>query len=186
MSVYGDQNVDDLVKIDQNHGYFLQALVMCGKPRRILELGFGAGEATRSILAGLRYNQQPQDYTIVDNWSDFGGIQPEATTDPQYRGISFVTSNELDFVRGCTASYDFIFSDADHRNTQDWFELVYTRLLSRGGILLYHDVTNATMFPNLLRLFEETIRNNYHYVLFNQNSRPGERCDRGLLAVFKH
>jgi hypothetical protein len=77
-------------------------------------------------------------------------------------------------------------SDADHWNTQNWFDLVYSKILSRGGILLYHDVTNLALFPNLLQIFEDALRNSYHYVLFNRNSRPGERCDRGLLAVFKH
>jgi len=186
MSVYSSQDVDDLVKIDQNHAAFVQALVMCLKPRQILELGFGAGEATRNILAGLQYNQQPWEYTVVDNWCDFGGVKPQATDHPQYEKVTFVTSNEFDFLHSCTKSYDFIFSDADHRNTQNWFELVYSNILSRGGILLYHDVMNLAQFPNLLQIFEDTMHNNYHYVLFNRNSRPGERCDRGLLAVFKH
>jgi predicted O-methyltransferase YrrM len=186
MTVYSDAAIDQLVKIDANHAAFVRTLVMCLKPRRVLEFGFGAGEATRAILAGIRYNQQPTEYTLVDNWFDFGGLPPEATQQPDYEGVDFVTGSELDFVLACQSTYEFIFSDADHQNTQEWFEHVYGRLLARGGVLIYHDVTNAAVFPNLLRIHEDAVRNSYHHILLNRNSIPGERCDRGLLVLFKH
>jgi len=59
-------------------------------------------------------------------------------------------------------------------------------MLSPEGILIYHDVTNSKVFPNLLQIYNETIRNNYHHMLFNYNSKEEERCDRGLLVIFKH
>ena len=186
MSVYADPAIDNLVKIDQNHALLVQSLVMCRKPRKVLEIGFGAGEATKAILAGLRYNRTPIDYTVVDNWMDFGGAQPAATRTEEFGGINFITSDEFAFVANCQTIYDFIFSDADHLNTQLWFEHVYGKLLSREGILIYHDVTNSAMFPNLMTIYTDTIKNNYHHVLMNQNSFPGERCDRGLLVIFKH
>jgi predicted O-methyltransferase YrrM len=186
MSNYGNPAIDRLVKIDDNHALFLQSLVMCKKPRHVLELGFGAGEATRAILAGLTYNSQDYRYTVVDNWLDFHGQQPATTAGEMYRGANFVTSSELDFVAQCTQTYDFIMSDADHFNTQNWFEIVYERMVARGGVLVYHDVTNTAGFPNLLRIYQDTIRKNYHHVLLNQNSVAGERCDRGMLVIFKH
>jgi predicted O-methyltransferase YrrM len=186
MSVYGNAAIDDLVKIDANHAEFVRTLVMCHKPRRLLEFGFGAGEATRAILAGLRYNQQGFEYTVVDNWLDFGGVRPEATCAEAYAGITFTSSGELEFVAACRTSYDFVFSDADHNNTQEWFEVVLTRIVARGGVLIYHDVTNSAGFPNLLRIYEDTVRSNHHHVLLQRNSCPGERCDRGLLVIFKH
>ena len=186
MSIYADAKIDDLVKIDVNHALFTQSLVMCKKPRQVLEFGFGAGEATRAILAGLRYNRVPFDFTVVDNWMDFGGTQPPGTFDEQYAGVKFVTSTELDFLLQCKQKYDFIFSDADHYNTQNWFDHVYNNLLQRGGVLIYHDVTNCGLFPNLLTIYGDVVRNNYHHVLLNTNSFPGERCDRGVLAIFKN
>ena len=185
MSVYADAAIDHLVKIDSNHAAFVRALVTCQKPRRVLEFGFGSGEATRAILGGLQYNRQSFAYTIVDNWLDFGGAPPEATRTLEYDGADFVTSGERDIVQACQSSYDFVFSDADHHNTQQWFDVVYERLLAHGGVLIYHDVTNSAGFPNLLRIYQDVLRNDYHHVLLNRNSVPGERCDRGLLVIFK-
>jgi caffeoyl-CoA O-methyltransferase len=186
MSVYASAELDNIVKIDENHALFIQSLVMCKKPRKVLEFGFGTGESTRAILAGLRFNSDHLDYTVVDNWADFGGKQPKITKQDTFSGVNFVTSNEFDYVINCKERYDFIFSDADHLNTQLWFEAVYNNFLVKEGIIVYHDVTNTSMFPNLLEIYADTIKNNYHHVLLNRNSRPGERCDRGLLAIFKH
>jgi predicted O-methyltransferase YrrM len=186
MTIYGDAAIDHLVKIDGNHAEFVRALVMCHKPRHVLELGFGAGEATRAILGGLQYNRQEFAYTLVDNWFDFGGVRPETIRALEYEGVDFVTASEQEFVLACQSSYDFVFSDADHHNAQQWFDVVYDRILRRGGVLIYHDVTNSAGFPNLLRIYEDVLANGYHHVLMNRNSVPGERCDRGLLAIFKH
>jgi len=186
MPFYADVADEMLVKIDANHAELVGSLVKCHKPRRLLEFGFGAGEATRAILGALQYNRQDFEYTIVDNWQDFGGAQPEATRALEYDGVHFVTSSEVDFVLACQFAYDFVFSDADHCNTQEWFELVYGRILARGGILVYHDVTNSARFPNLLRIHEDVVRNGYHHILLNRNSLADERCDRGLLVIFKH
>ncbi len=186
MLIYDDPAVDDLVKIDANHANFVRALVMCHKPRRVLELGFGAGEATRAILGGLRYNDQPFEYTLVDNWHDFGGVPPAATRADEYRGIDFITSTEREFVRACAVDHDLVFSDADHYHTQNWFDVVYERLVAREGVLIYHDVTNTAGFPNLLQIYRDVLRHGYDHVLLNRNSLPGERCDRGMLVIFKH
>ncbi len=185
MLAYATQAVNDLVMIDVNHADFVRALVACTKPQRILELGFGAGEATRSILAGCRYNERAFEYTIVDNWCDFGGIQPEITKTDEFSKIKFVTSDEFEFVKESHGMFDFIFSDADHYNTQNWFEHVYTSLLCRNGVLIYLDVTNP-QFPNLLRIYMDTVKMNYDHVLLNVSSRRDERCWRGMLVIFKH
>jgi len=186
MSVYADAAIDHLVKIDDNHASFVRALVMCHKPRHVLEFGFGAGEATRAILSGLQYNAQSFQYTLVDNWLDFGGVLPDAARALAREGIDVITSNERDFVESSRSGYDFIFSDADHHHTQEWFEPVYSGMLARGGVLIYHDVTNSAGFPNLLRIYSDVLASGYHHVLLNRNSILGERCDRGLLAIFKN
>ena len=186
MSIYGDPKVDEVVRIDTNHAELVAALVTSRKPRRVLELGFGAGESCRAILRGLSYNAQHAEYTVVDNWVDFGGTQPPATKTAEYAGINFVTSAENEFVFSCKANFDFIFSDADHFNTQNWFEYVYANLLDREGILIYHDVTNSKLFPNLLRIYSDTAKNKIDHMLFNYNSLKTECCDRGLLVIFKH
>jgi predicted O-methyltransferase YrrM len=185
MLAYLTEAANELVKIDANHANFVRALVMCTKPQRILEMGFGAGEATRSILSGLRYNERDFEYIVVDNWFDFGGIQPEITKTEEFAAVKFITSGEYEFVKEPHGNFNFIFSDADHYRTQLWFEHVYTNLLSRDGVLIYHDVTNPN-FPNLLRIYTDTVKQNYDHILFNSSSRRDERCGRGMLVIFKH
>jgi predicted O-methyltransferase YrrM len=186
MSVYGNPALDNLVKIDFNHVSLIQSLVISHKPVRVLEMGFGSGEATRSILLGLKFNSRPFSYTVVDNWMDFGGTRPEATKTDDYIGIDFVSSGEFEFVSNCNTQFEFILSDADHFNTDKWFDRVYNNMLARDGILIYHDVMNTDTFPNLFRIVTDTIKNNYHHILLNKSSRPDERCGRGLLVIFKH
>jgi predicted O-methyltransferase YrrM len=154
------------------------------KPRTVLELGFGAGEATKAIMAGLNYNEMQFSYTLVDNWQDFGGRRPAATNAEEFSHIDFVTSDEQAFVEGCKDQFDFIFSDADHFSAQNWFQKVYDDLLRPGGILLYHDVTNPEL-PNLREIYDRVLSQQYRHALFSENSRSDERCDRGLLVIFK-
>lgn len=186
MSVYANEQVDKIVAIDEAHAALVQALVLSRKPRSVLELGFGAGASCRAILKGLRYNTSPASFHVVDNWIDHKGVPPEEIKKPEYDGVRFVNSGEHEYVSTCDKTFQFIFSDADHLRTQEWFELVYDKLLEPEGILVYHDVSNARLFPNLLRIYSDSIRRNYHHMLFNYNSRPDERCDRGLLVIFKH
>lgn len=178
--------MDKIVAIDTNHAHLITGLIASRKPKSILELGFGAGESCRAILKGLNYNGRGFEFTLVDNWLDFNGNPPEEIKKDEYSKINFVTSGEKEYIFSDKNSYDFIFSDADHLKTQDWFEYVYEKLLNPEGILVYHDVTNAKIFPNLLRIYSDCIRNNFHHVLFNYNSRGDEQCDRGLLLIFKH
>ena len=185
MLAYATQAANDIVKIDVNHANFVRALIMCTKPQNVLELGFGSGEATRAILGALLYNEKPYKYTVVDNWLDFGGNQPALTKTEEFSTVKFVTSSEFDFLKGNPGMFDFIFSDADHYNTQNWFEHVYNNVLSRDGVLIYHDVTNP-QFPNLLRIYTDVVQKNHDYLLMNSSSRRDERCGRGLLAIFKH
>jgi predicted O-methyltransferase YrrM len=172
--------------LDDNHAQLVTSLVSCQKPLSILELGFGSGRTTQAIIRGLAYNRLPVSFEGVDSWDDFGGQPPEGTRHPDFKGVKFVTSTEEAFVAACQRQYDFIFSDADHMRAQQWFPQVYERMLARGGILIYHDVTNAGLFPNLLRIYEDTVRAGYDHMLFNRRSRPDEACERGLLVIFKH
>jgi predicted O-methyltransferase YrrM len=186
VSVYANPAIDKMVAIDEAHASLLVSLVASRKPSSVLELGFGAGQSCRSILKGLAYNDRPFHFDLVDNWCDFDGRPPEEVSRPDYEKVNFTTADERDFVFACERKYELIFSDADHHHTQDWFEKVYDDLLEREGILIYHDVTNAQLFPNLLRIYADAVRRDLHHMLFNYNSRPDERCDRGLLVIFKH
>lgn len=179
---------DEGVKIDVAHAELLKGLIMSHKPTTILELGVGGGQGTDAMLEGLEYNQQEFDYTLVDNWNDFGFKEPPEVSAKYGDKINIVTSGEQEFVFGCNKKYDFIMSDADHHRTDQWFEYVYLNLLNDNGILIYHDVNlvDQDAFHNLVNIYKSCQEHNIHHMLFNRNSRDGERCQRGLLVIFKH
>lgn len=178
---------DEGVKIDQAHADLLRGLIVAQKPKTILELGLGGGQGTDAMLSGLNYNQQAFEYTLVDNWFDFGHQQPAAVGEKYGHCINIVTSDEQDFVFACEQKFDFIMSDADHFNTEKWFEYVYENLVNDQGILCYHDVNLVeNEFVNLREIYHRCQQYNLAYKLFNKNSLPTERCQRGLLVIFKN
>ncbi len=172
------------VSIDQAHAALLFGLVCSFKPKRILEFGIGAGTSADAILRGIELNRNSPHYMLVDNWQDDGSWEIGKSHMPN---ITIVSANEKDFVKHSAGetNFDFIFSDADHHHTHEWFTEVYDQLLDSPGILIYHDATNPD-FPNFAAIGEQIAARNLPHVIFNQNSRPGERCDRGLLVIFKN
>jgi predicted O-methyltransferase YrrM len=175
------------VKIDVCHAALVMALVSCRKPKTILELGVGGGRSTEAILSGLAYNTQPYEYTLVDNWLDFGGTMPPEVEKKYGKALKIVTADEKDFVFSNPGQYDFIMSDADHNHTNEWFDHVYENLLNTNGILIYHDINLVEdAWPNLRQILLTCIEKKYTHYLFNKSSRPEERCHRGLLVIFKN
>jgi hypothetical protein len=191
------------VQVDFCHGDLIANLVKCHKPKKVLELGFGSGFTTRKILEALEYNETgplvpaygpPAKYTLVDNWLDWreAGKPPPDMTEFQTPRTTLVVSNEHDFVFSAKEKWDFIFSDADHFNTDKWFEYVFDNLLNDNGILIYHDIcvkapeSGEFWFPNLASILHKTRERKLSHFLFNKDSRVDEKCWRGLLVIFKN
>lgn len=106
---------------------------------------------------------------------------PEGVLETFSMYANITTSDEKAFVFSTKKTFDFIFSDADHNNAQDWFSYTYDKLLQKDGILIYHDVD----IPNLRRIYLAAQKQKLRYKLFDRNSLPNERCNRGLLVIFK-
>lgn len=179
---------DENVKIDLAHANLLTALVQTQKPQSVLEIGLGGGQSADAILAGLKYNQQEYTYTLVDNWFDWNGQQPAGVAERyEPQGVKIIVSDERDFVFATDQTFDFIMSDGDHMRAEQWFEYVYSELLNPGGILIYHDINlfDSDAFQNLTVIYEKCQEYKLRYNLFNRNSLPTERCQRGLLVIFK-
>jgi len=193
----------DPVQVDFCHGDLIESLVKCHKPKSVLELGFGSGFTTRKILAALDYNENgklnrhygdPATYTLVDNWLDWRekGQEPPNLSEFKKTRAQIVSAAEHEFVFSAKQKWDFIFSDADHFNTDKWFEYVYDNLVNDGGILIYHDVCETApesgefWFPNLANIIHKTRQRNLSHHLFKRESLASERCWRGLLVIFKN
>jgi predicted O-methyltransferase YrrM len=178
---------DPVVKVDVAHATMLTALVQANKPKTVLEIGIGGGQGTDAILAGLAFNQQVFQYVLVDNWHDWHGQRPEGVTEKYGSMINIVDSAEKDFVFSTDKTFDFIMSDGDHHHADQWFEHVFTELVNPGGILIYHDINlfDADAFQNLNQIYHRCQEYGLRHHLFNRNSREDERCQRGLLVIFK-
>lgn len=179
-------NTQDGIQVDEAHVALINGIVKSQKPQKILELGLGSGTTTDAILEALQFNQQTFEFTLVDLWLEPGwnGECPAEAVEKYSPYINIITSDEREYVFNCGKTFDFIMSDADHFNTQKWFEYVYSELLESGGTLIYHDVTDRG-FTNLREILEKSKLYNLRFSLFNKNSRSDERCDRGLLVIFK-
>jgi len=175
------------VKIDVAHSEFIKGLVKAHKPRTVLEIGIGGGQSTDAILEGLEFNQQGYHYTVVDNWQDWQGTIPAGVIEKYQNKLEIVTSGEREFVFSCQNSYDLIMSDGDHMRADQWFEYVFANLVSPGGVLIYHDINlvDANAFHNLTKIYERVKLLGLSHYLFNKNSRADERCQRGLLVIYK-
>jgi predicted O-methyltransferase YrrM len=180
-------NDNEFVKIDVVHAYFLYGLVLSHKPEKILELGIGGGRSLDAILQASKTNSNNVSITVVDNWIDWGGTMPEDVNAKYKNDIKLITSNEKDFIFSTKEKYDFIMSDADHHHTDEWFEYVYDNILEQNGILIYHDINLIEdSFINLRSIYKKCKERDLHHYLFNKNSLPYERCQRGLLVIFKN
>lgn len=188
------------VAVDDCHADLTYGLIRSHKPSNILEMGVGSGTITKVILKAVSENENGQlsngykkaKVTLVDNWYDWNGTKPTELIDQFESNVSVIDSSELNFVFNTRETYDFIFSDADHWNTDKWFDYVYDRLLNDNGILIYHDVSMANnfpsddlRFPNLENIMVQCKKRNLNYIYFNKSSIKTERCYRGYIVIQK-
>lgn len=170
------------VKMDENHIDLIYSLIICNKPKTILEIGVGTGAVSLKALQACEYNEITPQIVCVDNFFDWKGKPPREFEEASKK-FQFVISDEKSFVKSCKDSFDFIISDADHHHTHEWVESTYS-LLNKGGILIYHDVTNRD-FPNLFGIVNWARKKGVTHMCFNSSSKPNERCERGLLVIKK-
>jgi predicted O-methyltransferase YrrM len=172
----------NIVALDRAHGMFLVGAVLSKKPQNVLELGIGTGYITASLIHALRYNGCGR-LTSVDNWTDWGGREPEGINNLRQAGVNVVTMGEGEFVRQApTDTYDLLISDADHFNSQNWLD-EHLRITGHDAFLFFHDTNQPQVFPGLATLEEKIRGKGLPYYHFKTNSRAGEHCDRGWLFV---
>jgi predicted O-methyltransferase YrrM len=177
---------ESLIGIDECHCSLIYGLVVAQKPARVLEFGYGAGNSFRAIQNGLQYNENGAIHVLVDDWSQWGGVsKSHLQLRPRYTAVEVNTCTEQEYIAkaGFVIPFDFIVSDADHQHSGESFWTVYDKLLRLGGILIYHDVTNADSPDS--QILKEAADHRLRCALFNSCSRSDERCERGLFVIFK-
>lgn len=175
------------VKIDKCHVDLIYGLIRSQKPESILELGFGSGESTKRIIDACVENSNEPHYLIIDNWMDFDGKMPDLARSLAMGSLplSMIALNEKDFIEKCQDTFDFILSDADHCYSHLWFERTFNDILRPGGIMVCHDIMNREGYPRLYDIVINCKNRGISHVIFDKNGLPDERCERGLLVIFK-
>jgi predicted O-methyltransferase YrrM len=172
----------DLTTIDTAHMFLIFSTIIALKPYKLLELGVGKGYATQAILAGIKYNGVGS-LTCVDNLADYCNAEPPFYADLRKQGAKIIAPvPEMSFVFSCPDKFDFIMSDADHEKSGLWVEMT-NALLNPGGIMCFHDI--GDVYPNSKMVLEMVEKHGYSKMLFNANTRPDERCERGFLIIKK-
>jgi len=177
--------------VDDCHLDLVYGLIRSHKPDKVLELGVGSGRTTAVLIKALKKNGNIKKLTLVDNWIDWKGDKPTHIQELE-EYIDIIECDEMKFIFSCNQSFDFIFSDADHWNTDKWFDYVYDRILSDNGILIYHDVSHEEnfpkhelRFPNLENILIKCKQRGISHVHLDKCSNSEERCYRGFLVIFK-
>jgi predicted O-methyltransferase YrrM len=166
--------------IDKCHNLLLFGTIVSAKPQAVLELGIGMGYATQSILFGLGYNGVGR-LTCVDSCKDFDSKEPTHFSALRTLGADIIIKQEEEFIKSQQKNtFDFLVSDADHKNTINWIDSTVA-LLKSGSIMFFHD-TNLPPLIELESALNKRSLSTYH---FKKSSRNDERCERGWLMAFK-
>ena len=164
------------VAVDESHALLILGAALSAKPLNLLELGIGSGYVTRTLLAAIAYNGVGK-LTSVDNWKDWNGVKPDGIAELEAADITVVAEDEGPFLKAQPdAAYDFVVSDADHRNAHKHLPDLL-RITTPSGVIFIHDASNQ----HLINALNASRR---PYKLFAATTRPGERCERGTAMLF--
>lgn len=165
---------------------FLMQIVKLFKPKRILEIGFGAGVSTLFIDKSLSY--QPEEFTTLErdiNRCIRGKSVLEHYNKPYINlkhanALKYLETNEI------AENFDFIFLDAVKREYIEYKELL-KKALKPGGVLVCDNIFfNGKVVENdddidhrykqgvaLLRKFNNELLNDTDFFTFFNNVGDG-------------
>lgn len=169
--------------IDFAHLMLLFGTTLSLKPTDVCEIGLGPCLSSLTILAALKYNQKPYNYTAIDNLYDLGGNLQQGMLDLlKEEGVNIIISEEEKFIKECPDnSYDLILSDGDHQKSGLWCK-EYLRICRNNGIIMAHDVCNEG-YPTLKNYITMAQELNLSHFIFNQKSLPTEGCHTGFIII---
>ena len=172
-----------LVAVDRCHNLFLIGALLSKKPKRVIELGIGTGFITLSLIYALRYNRKGT-LTCVDNWSEWGGTEPDGIDAYRSAGVEIVAPmSEEEFVKNCPSdSYDVLISDADPFLSGLWVS-EHLRITKHNGFMFFHNTNRKEEYPHLQLIAERIKELGLFYYHFTESSRADEHCGRGWLFV---
>ena len=141
--------------VPRKDGEFLHLLVKATRARNVLELGTSHGfsaiwmglalEETGGRLTTIEIGKER--YDLARRHVSEAGLSQRVTL---IKGDAHVEMAKLE------GPFDFVFMDADKERQMDYFNKLYPKKLSPGGILAVH---NAILAANSMKDYLEMIRN---------------------------
>ena len=118
-------------------GLFMASLIKMSKYMTVLEIGVFEGETSQHLIKALPKGGQYVGIDINDYRTDATKLYMSEGG----KSIDFILGNSLDELNKLPKNhFDLIFVDADHSSNAllPEFKLV-EKLVSRGGVIVYHD-----------------------------------------------
>ena len=119
---------------ERETGAFLASLVQLLRPRRVLELGTFKGATTLQLIRARPFHDEPRVVTV-----DLADLRSPALR--KFDGLySFVQGQDIDVLRGLTASFDFVYLDTIHTHEHTKAQISAVRTHQPHATLAVHDV----------------------------------------------
>jgi len=132
-----------------------------------LEIGTAAGGTLKKLMLSYESHQRPK-FVVIDPMTyfpnQFNIVKNnllEAGIDPR-EVMFYVTKSAKAFkeISRSKESFDFIFIDGAHKIKQVWQDLLFTSMLSPGGLLCIDDYADV---PQVQIPVDRFLRNNKNY-----------------------
>jgi caffeoyl-CoA O-methyltransferase len=115
-------------------GRVLSMLSKMIQPKRILEIGTFTGYSALCLAEGLQ--QEGKLITIDINEELEELFDPFFKKCQQAGQLEFIVGDALDVIPTLTDQFDLVFIDADKQNYQNYYDLVFDKVIPGGYILI--------------------------------------------------
>lgn len=159
-----------------SQGVFLRMLSATMQPRQILEIGTFTGYSAICLAAGLAPGGTLHTIDINEELRDLQERYLERAG--LLSCTKLYTGNALDIIPQIDATFDLVFLDADKRNYQRYYELIFPRL-RKGGIILADNVLwwGKVADPTATDKDTEALR------AFNRSVQADRRVENVILPI---
>ncbi|WP_207533635.1 O-methyltransferase [Desertivirga arenae] len=156
-------------------GRVLSFLSKLASPQRILEIGTFTGYATLCLAEGLIGNGKI--FTIDVNAELEERVRGFFQKSPFSDKIEYIIGNAVEVIPDLNELFDIVFIDADKKNNQTYYDLVFEKVRSGGLIIVDNVLWSGKITQGANDKDTENIRR------FNETVTKDSRTEKLILPV---